>query len=147
MTTRARQRSNWIFVDTSAYYAAAAENDENHDTAVVILSAFERERVRLFTTLYVLAELHALVISRRRNPRLALTLLRNIESGSTTIIPVTSRDQALARIILAQYDDKLYSLTDALSFAIMERLGIFRVFTFDENFTQHGLNVLTPTTL
>jgi predicted nucleic acid-binding protein len=35
-------------------------------------------------------------------------------------------------------------LTDASSFAIMDRLGITRAFTFDANFSQYGLTVLTP---
>ncbi|GEM_PF-4164707 len=74
MSTSTRYNSRWVFSDTSGYYAAMIENDENHDAALVILSRLERERVRFFTTLYVLAELHALVINRRRNPQLALAL-------------------------------------------------------------------------
>lgn len=144
MSTPTHHHTNWVFSDTSGYYGAAAENDLNHDAALAILSRLERERVRFFTTLYVLAELHALVISRRRNSQLALALLRNIEAGSTTVIPVTSDDQAQARIILAQHQDKLYSLTDALSFVVMERLSISRVFTFDHNFEQHRFELVAP---
>ena len=46
--------------------------------------------------------------------------------------------------LLAKRQDKLYSLTDTLSFAVMERLGISRVFTFDRNFEQHGFQLVTP---
>ncbi|GFP36049.1 hypothetical protein HKBW3S43_01837, partial [Candidatus Hakubella thermalkaliphila] len=35
------------------------------------------------------------------------------------------------------------SLTDATSFAVMERLKIPYTFAFDRNFTQYGLTVLT----
>jgi predicted nucleic acid-binding protein len=138
MTTLPRHHPNWVFSDTSGYYAAAVEDDQRTPQAVATLSRLERERVRFFTTPFVLAELHALVITRRRNPQLALALLTRIESGATTVAPVTSHDHAQARAILGQRQDKLYSLTDALSFAVMERLGIFRVFTFDHNFKQHG---------
>ena len=53
----------------------------------------------------------------------------------------------LAEKVLADYSDKGFSLTDATSFAIMERQRILRPFTFDRNFNQYGLGVLTPTLL
>jgi predicted nucleic acid-binding protein len=121
-----------------------AANDETHDRARAILVRLERERVRLFTTPFVLAELHALIVARRRNPRLALTLLTEIEAGATTIVSVDATDQAAARTILARHQDKLYSLTDALSFAVMDRLGMTRVFTFDHNFEQYGFQLVVP---
>jgi len=34
-------------------------------------------------------------------------------------------------------------LTDAMSFAVMERLGITQVFTFNRNFAQYGVTALT----
>lgn len=37
--------------------------------------------------------------------------------------------------------------TDAISFVVMERLGITRAFTFDRHFEQYGFTVLTPDTI
>ena len=143
MTTAPRQHPAWVFVDTSGYYASAAADEQRHAEARAILARLAAERVRFFTTLYVLAELHALAITRRRNPRFAFEMLIRIESSATTIVPVTADDQAQARILLARHQDKLYSLTDALSFTVMQRLGITRVFTFDRNFAQHGFQFAT----
>jgi predicted nucleic acid-binding protein len=43
-----------------------------------------------------------------------------------------------------QYDDKAFSLTDATSFGVMERLGTSQAFTFDRNFLQYGIPPLSP---
>jgi predicted nucleic acid-binding protein len=59
------------------------------------------------------------------------------------IVRVTPEDEAKAREITYRYDDKDFSLTDATSFAVMERLGIRAAFTFDRDFRQYGLDVPT----
>ncbi len=61
-----------------------------------------------------------------------------------TVLPVTPADEIGARQLLRRYTDKRFSYTDATSFVIMQRFGIEVAFTFDENFTQYGLRVLTP---
>jgi predicted nucleic acid-binding protein len=144
MSAPPRLRSDWVFADISGYYAAASEDEQRCQDARAVLARLERERVRFHTTQYVLAELHALAITRRRNPGFALELIRRIETGATIIVPVSGDDHPRARAILAQRPDRLYSLTDALSFAVMERLGIYRVFTFDHNFEQQGFELAVP---
>jgi predicted nucleic acid-binding protein len=44
--------------------------------------------------------------------------------------------------MLAQYKDKDFSLTDALSFAVMERLGVRVAFSLDRHFVQFGWQLL-----
>jgi predicted nucleic acid-binding protein len=56
---------------------------------------------------------------------------------------VTPADVRRAKAIIYQYTDKDFSLTDAISFAVMERLDIHLAFTFDRDFAQYGLTVLT----
>jgi predicted nucleic acid-binding protein len=59
---------------------------------------------------------------------------------SIRIYPMPScRTQAL----IVRYDDKAFSLTDALSFVVMDRLQITSAFTFDRNFLQYGVLSLT----
>ncbi len=62
---------------------------------------------------------------------------------TTSIERILEEDERHARRILDQHDDKTYSYTDATSFAVMERLGLTDVFTFDRHFTQYGFSPLT----
>jgi predicted nucleic acid-binding protein len=89
------------------------------------------------------AECHALLLARL-NRRIALQFLDQIERTAVRLIVVTPADLRRAHEIVRQYDDKDFSLTDATSFAIMERLSIRYAFTFDSDFSQYGITVLTP---
>ena len=91
----------------------------------------------------ILAEAHALLLARRGRAA-AARVLSEIDSSNTTVVRVSTRDERRAREILADYDDKDFSLTYATSFAVMERLRIAHAFAFDRNLTQYGLSVLTP---
>ncbi len=74
----------------------------------------------------------------------AFRFLDSIEAGGTVVIRVRRLDEERAAQIIRTQADKDYSLTDALSFAVMERLGLSRAFTFDRHFAQYGFTVLTP---
>ena len=101
-------------------------------------------RRRLVTTNFVLAELHALLLTRL-DRRVAARVLAEVDASAlTTIVRVAARDEHRVREIVFDYDDKDFSLTDATSFAVMERLRIGQVFTLDRNFAQFGWTVLDP---
>ena len=52
-------------------------------------------------------------------------------------------DERRALAILRQYQDKMFSFTDATSFAVMERLNTQHAFSFDADFRQYGWIVLS----
>lgn len=144
MTPRARSLDRRIFVDTSAHYALFDANDDNHEAAARILADLLRDRWRLFTTNFVLAETHALAL-RRLDWAAALDLLTELtRSPGLTIVRVSPADERRAQDIIAQYRDKLFSNTDATSFAVMERLGLGHAFSFDRDFAQYGFVVHSP---
>ncbi len=144
MTARPPLGVRRVFVDTSALYALADPRDGNHAAASAIINHLADEPSQLFTTNFIVAEIHALVLTRRGRYR-ALQALEELYRSSTTIVRVSAQDERQAMGILTRYDDKEFSLTDATSFAVMERLRIPHAFTFDHNFAQYGLTVLTPT--
>lgn len=111
-----------VFVDTSAFFAAASRRDANHAAASAAMAHLILDRFHVVTTNFVLAELHALALARGTAAD-ALGIVRRIrQSPAATIVRVRTRDEERAWEIIQQYDDKGFSLTDALSFAVMERM-------------------------
>lgn len=91
----------------------------------------------------MLAETHALLLARRGRT-IAARILTEIDHSTAVLVRVSAADERRAREIITTYQDKDFSLTDATSFAIMERLRIGHAFTFDRHFTQYGFTVLEP---
>lgn len=141
MTGRFPIQSHRLLIDTGAYYAATDASEQRHTAAIATAEQIERERWRTFTTNFVLAETHALLL-RRVGRHVAWQVLQRLERSQVVIVRVSAADERRAHTILGQYRDKDFSLTDATSFAVMERLRIGSAFTFDRNFTQYGFDVL-----
>lgn len=143
MRPRALFSSRSIFVDTSAYFAVTDTRQANHPIALAIARRLAAEHRPMVTSNFVLAETHALLVNRIGH-RIALNVLQELDhSQSLTVVRVSAADEDRARQILVQYHDKPFSLTDTTSFAIMERLKIGQVFTFDRDFAQFGFAPLS----
>jgi len=131
-----------VLIDTGAFAAGAIRREINHGRAVAILNMLMATARPLLTTNLVVAETHALVLARAGRA-LALQTLHQID-WSVDVLRVTDEDELAGRAILARYTDKDFSLADAISFAVMDRLGIRDTFTFDRHFAQYGFNILQP---
>ena len=130
-----------LFVDTGAWVALTERNDFHHAAAQAVAARLRQQKTRLITTNFVVAEAHALLLRSGYQP--AAAFLRNMAAGQTaTVIRAEADDEAAARAIIYQYTDKKYSLADAISFAVMTRLGITQVWSYDQHFKQHGWQVL-----
>ena len=128
---------NRVFVDTGGFYASLNRRDAYHREAVRLFRLAQREHWFLFTTNFVLAESHALILARMGRNR-AWNFLQAIITGSTNVIRAEEADERRARAIIEQYQDKEFSYCDAVSFAIMERLDIREAIAFDDHFRQYG---------
>ena len=144
MRPRRASPARRVLVDASAYFALLDQDDANHAQARTISHRLIAEGWRLFTTSFVLAETHALLLNRL-SQEIATRFLREMDHSPTTLVWVTPADVERAKTIIYQYDDKDFSLTDATSFAVMERIRVPAAFTFDRHFAQYGLTVLTAT--
>lgn len=143
MSSRSVSSAHRVLVDSSAYFALSDQQEHHHNRAKVIIQGLATQGWRLFTTNFIVVETHALLLTRLGR-QFAWRFLQDIDHGTTAIVRVAIEDELRARAIIYQYDDKDFSLTDAISFVVMERLRITHAFTFDHHFTQYGLTALTP---
>lgn len=129
------------FIDTGAFFSVFDRSDVFHDQAARYLQRCGQEGHRLVTSNFVLAESHALLLSRLGSSH-ARRFLQSVLQGRVVVERVTEVDEERARRILFRYLDKTYTYTDSTSFALMERLGIGHVFTFDRHFAQYGFSMV-----
>lgn len=130
-----------VFVDTSMFKALVDERDEFHKSAVSIWKKLEQEKVTLVTSNYILDEAFTLI---RAKCGVIITdeFRRNLLSSTIVlkIIRVTVADESNAwKWFLNDWSN--LSFTDCVSFALMERLGLEHVATFDQHFSRAGFKV------
>jgi predicted nucleic acid-binding protein len=131
-----------VFTDTSGLYALIDEQDQHHPGAREIFDTLTQIHSQLVLTNFIRAETHALIINRLGH-HLADRFLEQLrQSPATTLIRITEQDEEQALVLIARYRDKDFSITDATSFVVMERLGITRAVSFDSDFRKYGVIVL-----
>jgi predicted nucleic acid-binding protein len=118
-----------LFVDTSCLYAAADRGDRSNRRAKEILSAGER----LVLSDHVLVETW-LLLRHRLGLDAAQTFWAGLRGGAAVIEPVSAADLEVAWSIGESFPDQDFSIVDRTSFALMQRLGIHRAASFDDDF-------------
>ena len=130
---------NQVFADTSYYLALLVARDETHRAAVELTRQL---RGQIVTTGWVLMEFaNAVSKSRRRHyfPSLWDDLKQNPQM---LIIPSNEAlfDEGIE--LYRSRPDKDWSLTDCISFLVMERESITEALTGDHHFEQAGFTIL-----
>ncbi len=128
-----------VFADTSALFALLASNDTMHVRARLNFEHFVQNNARLLTSSYVLLE--TLTLLQRR------VSLKAVWDFSQKIIPVLDvvwvdegwHSRAMQRLHVER--NRKISLTDCLSFEIMEAREITTAFTFDRHFPERGFAI------
>ena len=118
-----------LFVDTSAWYAAADRSDRSHARAKRVLSHGDA----LITTDHILIETW-LLLRHRLSRRAAERFWEGLRTGVAAIESVTDADLAVAWTAGEAFPDQDFSIVDRTSFAVMQRLGLHRVASFDDDF-------------
>lgn len=121
-----------LFVDTSAFYAAADRSDRHHEEAALV---FQTRAIpgELVATDHVVVETW-LLLRARLGRVAAMRYWDALATGVVQVVGVGSEDLARARRIARDWPDRDFSLVDCTSFAVIERLGIEEAFAFDVHF-------------
>ena len=128
-----------VFADTSFYAAVLSPRDSMHARAVSLSQAKKR---RILTTEFVIVEL-ANLLSRIPVRPTFIEFVRYVRNHpQTLIIPATSQLIERGFSLFSRRPDKEWSLTDCISFVVMEEHGVTEALTSDGDFEQAGFRVL-----
>lgn len=127
-----------MFVDTGWLKGLVDKRDQYHVRSKNVFKKLKKERTLLVTTNFVVAEAFTLV--RSHCGLYWAEKLKNLLSslgGVMEMERVNNEDETKVWNWF-WFDWKDLSYTDCTSFAVMERLGLKKVVTFDEHFKMAG---------
>lgn len=132
-----------IFVDTGAWYALRAPDDEFHDDAVAFYDILKSgKHGSLVVSDYVVDETATLLMNKKGGGAATRFLEEALASRSVRLIWV---DPDLFHEAVKSFktgSNMGWSFTDCTSFQLMHRLNITDTFAFDKHFGEAGFNRL-----
>lgn len=135
---------NHVFLDSSYLKALIDDADDFHKEGIQVFMLLNEQKTQLITTNYIIDETLTL-LRVKKNLQAAIKLRDMISAGNPTITiyRVISEDDANAWHWFVNDWSRL-SFTDCVSFAVLKRLEITKVATFDHHFTQAGFTIVKP---
>jgi predicted nucleic acid-binding protein len=128
-----------VFADSYYFLAGVNKYDVGHTKALSFARSF---RGRFITTEWVLSEVGDALAQPRDRPAY-LAILQSLRNDVQTTIVEASHQLFVAGVELyAERPDKEWSLTDCVSFIVMEEQGIREALTSDHHFEQAGFLAL-----
>ena len=126
---------NSIFADSYYFLAVGNDRDQGHRRAVDFANRYVGEIV---TTEWVLTEVGDALAAPFQRPRF-LNLIELIDSDTSWVVVESSHELFERGVQLySNRPDKNWSLTDCMSFVVMEEQGLTEALTADRHFEQAG---------
>jgi predicted nucleic acid-binding protein len=133
--------NNPVFVDTSAWFAGIAKNDQFNEQAIKYRNQLLKSNSPIITSNLIIHET-TMLLERKASKKEAIRFLKVIISDPRVeIIHVDEDFEMEAYSLYQNYKDQDFSVTDSTSFVIMRRRQISRCFTFDHHFSTMGFTV------
>ena len=130
---------NALFADTSYYLAIINADDIDRQRAMELGGQW---RGRVVRTDYVLMELGNALSSVSRRHHL-VPLIESLKANrKVEVIPANEELFERGLELFGQRPDKEWSLTDCISFVVMQDYGLTDALTTDHHFEQAGFNAL-----
>jgi len=127
-----------VFADTYYFLALLNKHDVGHGKAVEHASRVER----IVTTEWVLTELADGLAPSRRRDMFARTRQKLLDDADVSVVPLDMKLHEEGIKLYVSRPDKEWSLTDCISFVVMQREGITEALTGDHHFEQAGFVAL-----
>jgi predicted nucleic acid-binding protein len=130
-----------IYIDTGAFLARYLGSDQYHEKSLKFWNDLSNFNENCFTSNFVLDETLTL-LARRAGYNFAAERAHILYSSKAlTILRPTHEDEIAAIELFEKYADQEVSFTDCVSFVLMKKRKITRVFTFDEHFQLAGFKL------
>lgn len=129
-----------LLADTSALLALYLVQEKDHERATDFLN--RRPEARLVLTELILAELATRICARAGAERAVDAADRILRSRRYDLVFADIDLIGGALIKMGRFSDKRLSLTDCVSFELMEKLGLPVAFTFDRDFRDCGFETV-----
>ena len=128
-----------LFADTSFYVAIFSPQDALHDRGRAVAAAHQGSVV---TTEFVLVEVGNF-FCRGEGRAVFQRMIENLRlAEDIEIVPASAELFAEGLAIFTSRPDKDWSLTDCISFVVMQKRGITQALTADHHFEQAGFEAL-----
>lgn len=127
-----------IFIDTGAFLARYIVRDQHHNSAMLKWAKLQKSNQKLFTSNFILDETITL-LGRWVGEAFSFEKAHHIyRSELFTILRPDESDELQALEFYKKFSDKKIGFTDCISFALMKKCKIQRVFSFDRHFKGAG---------
>ena len=133
---------NIYFLDTSYILALEIKNEDAHQQVLQNWTTLAISKPFLVTTTYIFDEVVTFLSSRNLHYKAVEIGNRLLESPDIELIEIEQTLFNQGWQYFQKYKDKSYSLTDCLSFIVMQKREIVIALTLDNHFLQAGFQVL-----
>ena len=126
------------FLDASYVVALEWRDDQSHASAITHWSTLKVDPGTLVTTSFVIDEVVTFFATRGMHRKAVEIGHWLFSSPALDVVWVTEELVRDGFEYLKRRSDKRYSLTDCISFVLMDRQGVGEALTFDGHFEQAG---------
>ena len=129
------------FLDSGYLVSLMLERDQYHASAVRYWRNVSRDDVDIVTTSLVLVEAVTFLNARGYHSRAVSIGNMLMNRLGTRMIHVDESLLMDGWDYFQRHTDKIYSLTDCVSFVVMEKYDVYTAYAFDRDFIQAGFMI------
>ena len=133
---------NIYFLDTSYILALEIKNESAHQQVLPSWAILAKSQPWLVTTTYIFDETVTFFNSRNLHHKAVEVGNRLLSSPDIELVEIDRTLFNRGWQYFQTHQDKSYSLTDCLSFIVMEQREIVTALTLDRHFIQAGFQIL-----